>query len=289
MEKFKNNISLFFAKMSQKTSQNFLNYSIKVISFLFWHLDFFRKKIVLRNLEIAFPHKTKQEQKEIAKKIYQNYTRYIVDIIQNITISKEELNKKVTIIGEENIKKAIESKKPIVFMTAHFGNWELVPKVIGANYTPMVVLMREFENRVVGEFFKKSRNSFNISTINKDGSAKEIIKAFKDRKALGILIDQHSNSPKSIDVEFFGKKVKFNRGISVLANKFHALVVPMFSYQKDGKYFIEFQKPKSFSKKDTIESFTQWQASTIEEMIKKHPSEYYWFHKRFKNIPNIYN
>ena len=261
---------------------------IDIFAFLVWHLDFFRKKVVLKNLEIAFPKMSKKERIKIAKQFYKNFIFYMTDIIDSLNISKEELRNKVIIKEEQNLKLALNSNKPIVFMTAHFGNWEVAPKVIGAFYKEMVVLMREFDNPKIGEFFKKSRSSFNISPLNKKKSAREIIKAFKENKALGVLIDQHSTSNTAIEVEFFNKKVKFNRGISTLAKKFDAIIVPMFTYFENGKYILEFQTPREFRNGDTIESFTQWQATTIENMIKRYPSEYYWFHKRFKNIEGIY-
>ena len=267
----------------------FLKKSIlNFFSWMLWNLDFFRKKIVLKNLEIAFPDKSKEERVKIAKEFYKKFVFYMASIIDNIDVTIEEL-KKIEVIGEENLIKAKNLNKPIVFMTAHFGNWEVVPKIIGGVYKiPMVVLMREFDNPKIGEFFKKSRNSFNISTLNKKSSARDIIKAFKEDKALGVLIDQHSTNKTAVDVEFFGKTVKFNRAISTLAKKFGVVVVPMFSYSEKEKYYLEFLEPKEFDKNDTIEEFTQWQAKIIEDMIKAHPSEYYWFHKRFKNIKNIY-
>jgi len=276
----------FVVKYIPKKLKNII---LNCFAWLIWNLDFFRKKIVLKNLEIAFPEKSEEERTKIAKEFYKKFVFYMAGIIENLDISINEL-KKIKVIGEKNLIKAKNTKKPIVFMTAHFGNWEVVPKIIGGIYeTPMVVLMREFDNPKLGEFFKKSRNSFNISTLNKKSSARDIIKSFKQGKALGILIDQHSKSDTAIDVEFFNKRVKFNRAVSTLAKKFGAIVVPMFSYEKDGEYHLEFLEPKEFSKNDTIESFTQWQASIIEEMIKKYPSEYYWFHKRFKNIKGIYD
>jgi len=263
---------------------------LNIFAFLVWHLDFFRKKVVLKNLEIAFPNLTKKERKKIAKSFYKKFVFYMADIIDSLTITKDELKKKVNVIGEEYLYNIKDSKKPIVFMTAHFGNWEVVPKIIGGIYEiPMVVLMREFDNPKIGEFFKKSRNSFNISTLNKKSSAREIIKAFREGKALGILIDQHSTSDTAVEVEFFNKKVKFNRAVSTLAKKFNAIILPMFSYTQNGKYYLELLPPKEFGEHDTIESFTQWQASVIESMIKQHPDEYYWFHKRFKNIKGIYD
>jgi len=273
-----------------KYSPKFLKKVIlNIFAFLVWNLDFFRKKIVLKNLEIAFPNLTQKERIKIAKSFYKKFVFYMADIIDTLEISKEELQNKVKVIGEQYLLKTKNSNKPVVFVTAHFGNWEVVPKIIGGIYDiPMVVLMREFDNPKIGEFFKKSRNSFNISTLNKKSSARDIIRAFRQGKALGILIDQHSNADTAVEVEFFNKKVKFNRAVSTLAKKFNAVIVPMFSYTKDSQYYLELLEPKEFSKDDTIESFTQWQANIIEDMIKKHPDEYYWFHKRFKNIKGIY-
>jgi len=272
----------------KNTPQKFLKKISHTIANILWQINTSRKRIVLKNLEIAFPNKSKSEHIEIAKETYKNYLYYFADIVKSMNISKEDLEQKVTIKGQANLEEALNSNKPIIFMTAHFGNWEIAPKIIGAFYKPMVVLMREFDNPKIGEFFKNSRSSFNITPINKNGSAREILKAFKQDKALGILIDQHTNSDKAIDVEFFKKKVKFNRSISTFADKFGAVIVPMFSYLENDRYILEFLEPKTFEG-STIESFTQWQATTIENMIKKHPSEYYWFHKRFKNIKGIYD
>jgi len=279
---------LFISSIIKITPQKSLKSITSMLATFLWGIDIFRKRVVLKNLEIAFPNLSKNERIQIAKKTYRNYIYYFADIVKSMNISKDNLEQKVTIKGQANLEKALNSDKPIIFMTAHFGNWEIAPKVIGAFYKPMVVLMREFDNPKIGDFFKKSRTSFNITPINKEGSIKNIISAFKNDKALGILIDQHSNSPKAIDVNFFAKEVKFNRAVSTLADKFEAVVVPMFSYLENDKYILEFLEPKTFEGY-TIESFTQWQATTIEDMIKKHPSEYYWFHKRFKNIKGIYD
>jgi KDO2-lipid IV(A) lauroyltransferase len=265
-----------------KYTPDFLKkYILNIFYFLAYHLDFFRKKVVLKNLEIAFPNLSEKERKKIAKQFYKNFIFYMADMVESLEISKEELANKVKIIGEENINKALKSGKPIVFMTAHFGNWEVAPKVIGAFYTKLTVLMREFDNPKLGEFFKKSRNSFNISTLNKRASARDIIKALKNGNSLGVLIDQHSKSQKAEKVLFFNQEVSFNKAVSTLSKKFGAIVVPFFTYTQD-KYVVEFLEPRAIKENESINDFTQWQANLIETMIKKHPSEYYWFHKRFK-------
>jgi len=279
---------LIFYFLVKHTPKKIKKIILNFFAWFLWTFDFVRKKVVLKNLEIAFPEKSEKERIKIAKEFYKKFVFYMASIIEILDVSLDEL-KQIEVRGEENLLKAQNSNKPIVFMTAHFGNWEIVPKIIGGVYEiPMVVLMREFDNPKIGEFFKKSRNSFNISTLNKKSSAREIIKALKKGKAVGILIDQHSTNKTAIDVEFLGQKVKFNRAISTLAKKFGVVVVPLFTYEENGKDYLKILEPKEFSENDTIESFTQWQANIIENMIKKYPSEYYWFHKRFKNIKGIY-
>ncbi len=286
---------VYFAFVAVKTlitftPKAFIEPVSAVIASFFWLLPIKRKKIVLRNLEIAFPNLSQKERLQIAKKVYKNFSYYFADMIKSDSITKKELEELATIKNEHFLKDAVASKKPLFIITAHFGNWEIPPKIIGANYTPMIVLMREFDHPKIGAYFKKSRNRFNIEAVNKKDALKHILKAFKKNKAVGALIDQHPpQKSNSIEVEFFQKKVEFNKSISLLAQKLQALVLPMFVYRENRKYIIEFLPPKEFSKEDTIQSFTQWQASIIEQMIKQHPSEYYWFHKRFKNIKGIYS
>jgi len=268
----------FFVKYTPKPIKKPILYFF----YLFvWNFDFFRKKVVLKNLEIAFPEKTEKERIQIAKQFYKNFIFYISDIIETMNTPKEELEQNIEIKGKEYLESALKEGKPVVFMTAHFGNWELAPKIIGAFYTPIAILMREFENKKLGEFFKKSRNSFNNFTINKRSSAREIIKAVKNGYSIGILIDQHSTADKAEKITFFNQEVTFNRAISTLAKKFKMTIVPVFTYKENEKHIIEFLEPQKIGDK-SIHEFTEWQGKVIEEMIKKHPSEYYWFHKRFK-------
>jgi KDO2-lipid IV(A) lauroyltransferase len=259
--------------------------SVRLLSKLWWivyYLDFFRKPIVLKNLDIAFPEKSKNEKTKIAKKTYKNFLTFFEDTI-HFKKHPEKLNN-IEVIGEEYILNAIESGKPVILVTAHFGNWEISPKFINKKYKkPMAVIMREIENPKINKFFKKIRGSEDIKLINKKRSAREIIKALlKEKRILGILIDQRSKASTAVKVRFFKENTSFNPAVSKLAKSLKAVVIPGFSYKKDGKYVIEFKPSREFTDTDTIENFTQWQADVIEDMIKNHPSQYYWFHNRWK-------
>ncbi|WP_457564890.1 lysophospholipid acyltransferase family protein [Caminibacter sp.] len=258
--------------------------SIKMLSKLWWlvyYLDFFRKPIVLKNLDIAFPEKSKKEKTEITKNTYKNFLSFFEDTVE-FTKNPNKLDE-IEVIGEEYIKAALNSKKPIILVTGHFGNWEITPKFFVKRYKkPIAVIMREIENPKINKFFKKIRSNEDIKLINKKRSAKEIVKSMlREKRILGILIDQRTVNKDAPIVNFF-IPTKFNPAVSKLAKSTKAIVIPGFCYKKDGKYFIEFKQPRSFERENTIEEFTAWQAKELEEMIKRFPSQYYWFHNRWR-------
>jgi len=245
---------------------------------LFYYFDFFRKKIVFKNLDIAFSNLDKKEKIKIAKDTYKNFLSFFEDIVEF-----DKNGFEIEIINEEFLLNAIKSNRPLILMTAHFGNWEIAPRYISKKYNlKLAIVQREIENKKIKEFFEKIRKNENIKLINKKRASKEIVKALiKEKRALGILIDQNTNSKHALKVKFFIPNTPFNPAISKLSKSLNAIVLPIFCY-KDNGYKIEFKAPKTFS--GSIEEFTQWQAEIIEEMIKKYPSQYYWFHNRFKRV-----
>jgi KDO2-lipid IV(A) lauroyltransferase len=164
-------------------------------------------------------------------------------------------------------------------MSAHFGNFEIMPKAITNKFNiNMAVVMREMKNKDMNEFFKNIRANEKVTLLYKH-SAKEIVKLLNQKVPVGILIDQNYNRTKT-QVKFFYEKTFFNDAISKLARRTNAYVLPVFCYLENDKYIIEFKNPKQYF--GDIQEFTQWQASLIEEMIKKYPDQYFWFHKRWK-------
>jgi len=250
--------------------------------FIFYYLDFFRKPVVFKNLDIAFPEKSKEEKIKIAKETYKNFLTFFEETLQ---YEKHPENFNIEVKGENYLLDAIKSGKPIILVTAHFGNWEITPKFIAKKYKkPLAIVMREIENKKINKFFKEIRGNEDIKLINRRKSAKEIIKALKkEQRILGILIDQYTTNKEAPTINFF-TETRFNPAVSKLAKATQAIVIPGFCYKdQNKKYIIEFKEPKSFNKeKDSIESFTQWQANVIKKMINKYPSKYYWFHNRWK-------
>ena len=262
----------------------------KFLAFAFMKLKKKRFHIVMTNLDLAFGEtKTKEEKLEIAKKCYYNFAKYLgINFILNQNTTKQKILKQVVFKNEHFLLDAIRSGRPIIVTTAHFGQWEIFGLAVAAHFGPSSVLGRRLDSSVMDKILRANRAQFDVELIDKDGGAKDILKALKARRIVGILVDQNTAPKDGIKVQFFGKDVLHTPAASVLAQKTNALIINAFIYQKgENLNEICFEQPidiSTFDKEDAVQKATQMQCSACEEMVRAKPEEYFWFHQRFKRF-----
>ena len=262
----------------------------KFLAFAFMKLKKKRFHVVMTNLDLAFGEtKTKEEKLEIAKKCYYNFAKYLgINFILNQNTTKQKILEQVVFKNEHFLLDAIKSGRPIIVTTAHFGQWEIFGLAVAAHFGPSSVLGRRLDSSIMDKILRANRSQFDVELIDKDGGAKDILKALKARRIVGILVDQNTAPKDGIKVQFFGKDVLHTPAASVLAQKTNALIINAFIYQK-GKNLNEicFEQPidiSTFDKEDAVQKATQMQCSACEEMVRARPEEYFWFHQRFKRF-----
>ena len=266
------------------------NMLAKFLAFAFMKLKKKRFHVVMTNLNLAFGEtKTKEEKLEIAKKCYYNFAKYLgINFILNQNTTKQKILEQVVFKNEHFLLDAMKSGRPIIVTTAHFGQWEIFPLAVAAHFGPSSVLGRKLDSSVMDKILRANRAQFDVELIDKDGGAKDILKALKARRIVGILVDQNTAPKDGIKVQFFGKDVLHTPAASVLAQKTNALIINAFIYQKgENLNEICFEQPidiSTFDKEDAVQKATQMQCSACEEMVRARPEEYFWFHQRFKRF-----
>ena len=266
------------------------NLLAKFLAFAFMKLKKKRFHIVMTNLNLAFGEtKSKEEKLEIAKKCYYNFAKYLgINFILNQNTTKQKILKQVVFKNEHFLLDAMKSGRPIIVTTAHFGQWEIFGLAVAAHFGPSSVLGRKLDSSVMDKILRANRSQFDVELIDKDGGAKDILKALKARRIVGILVDQNTAPKEGIKVQFFGKDVLHTPAASVLAQKTNALIINAFIYQKgENLNEICFEEPidiSMFDKEDAVQKVTQMQCSACEEMVRARPEEYFWFHQRFKRF-----
>ena len=266
------------------------NMLAKFLAFAFMKLKKKRFHVVMTNLDLAFGEtKTKEEKLEIAKKCYYNFAKYLgINFILNQNTTKQKILEQVVFKNEHFLVDAMKSGRPIIVTTAHFGQWEIFGLAVAAHFGPSSVLGRKLDSSVMDKILRANRAQFDVELIDKDGGAKDILKALKARRIVGILVDQNTAPKDGIKVQFFGKDVLHTPAASVLAQKTNALIINAFIYQKgENLNEICFEEPidiSTFDKEDAVQKATQMQCSACEEMVRARPEEYFWFHQRFKRF-----
>ena len=266
------------------------NLLAKFLAFAFMKLKKKRFHIVMTNLDLAFGEtKSKEEKLEIAKKCYYNFAKYLgINFILNQNTTKQKILKQVVFKNEHFLLDAMKSGRPIIVTTAHFGQWEIFGLAVAARFGASSVLGRKLDSSVMDKILRANRSQFDVELIDKDGGAKDILKALKARRIVGILVDQNTAPKDGIKVQFFGKDVLHTPAASVLAQKTNALIINAFIYQKgENLNEICFEEPidiSTFDKEDAVQKATQMQCSACEEMVRARPEEYFWFHQRFKRF-----
>ena len=266
------------------------NLLAKFLAFAFMKLKKKRFHVVMTNLDLAFGEtKSKEEKLEIAKKCYYNFAKYLgINFILNQNTTKQKILEQVVFKNEHFLLDAMKSGRPIIVTTAHFGQWEIFGLAVAAHFGASSALGRRLDSSVMDKILKANRAQFDVELIDKNGGAKDILKALKARRIVGILVDQNTAPKDGIKVQFFGKDVLHTPAASVLAQKTNALIINAFIYQKgENLNEICFEEPidiSTFDKEDAVQKATQMQCSACEEMVRARPEEYFWFHQRFKRF-----
>lgn len=258
-----------------------LNFLAFCVSKIVFKLDKKHRKIIDTNLKLCFPYKNEDERKELAFKIYNNFAKFGLDCIKNQNTSKEKILNKVVFDNEEILTQALKEQKGVIFTTAHYGNWELLSLAYAAKFGAISIVGKQLKSQRMTEILAKNRTQFDIELIDKKGGLRKMLSAIKNKRTLGILTDQDCTDNEGVKLHFFGKRVNYQAGASILAQKTGALIMPTYIYQgEDGKFHIKFFKALN-PLNSNLEELTKYQAKTCEEMIQIKPDEYFFFHRRF--------
>lgn len=261
----------------------------KGLAVFIYTIDKKHRNIAKVNLDLAYGESLSNNEKDnIVKAAYLNLMLLLVDFIRNQGISKEDLLKKVTFENESVLVNALKTDQKIILMTAHYGNWELLPLSLAAKFGPLTGVGRKLDSPVMNKILSRNRQQFDIEMLEKKGAMREMIAVLKQNRMLGLLVDQNTSENEGILVDFFGKPVRHTPSAAILARRFDALIIPAFITTEDNvhykiRFYEAIETAKTEKKDKDILDSVQKQANITEEIIRKKPGEWFWLHKRWKN------
>ena len=260
--------------------KNSSNLGAKITSFLG---PMFRKKtLILKNLDKAFPNEEIDNEKKI-KKIWENYGRILSDYIYLKDFRNGTKNNYINVEGREILNSIKKKKSPVVFVSGHFNNFELMAMEIEKNDIKVAAIYRPLNNLFLNPMMENIRKKYVCKRQIKKGisGTREILKLFKNGVSIALMIDQRVSEGKKI--KFFNHEAYTTTIPAQLIKKFGCDVIPVHIERNKRYHFnIKFFEPISFDKNKNIMQVTLELNKILEKMILKNPDQWIWTHNRWK-------
>ena len=262
-----------------------LNFSRIIASRLFLIFGpFFRsRKIIQNNISLALPKSSNEYIELITQNMWQSYGKILAEYIFIKRFRKIKSEYFLEIKGQKILDEVKILKKPVIFVSGHFDNFELMAMYLEKSGIDLAAVYRPLNNWFLNPFMENIRKKYICRKQIKKGisGTKEILKYFKSGTSVAIMIDQRVS--QGIKSPLFNKQALTTTIPAQFVKKFNCNIVPVYIERKKNENFIiEIMKPLNFKSDDTIESITLKLNQILESMILKNPHQWIWSHNRWK-------
>jgi len=249
------------------------------------------RRVGMRNLEMAFPQMTVAERKRILRGEFTSLGRQLAEVCQFPRYSLENVEQVVVYDGLENYEQAYARGQGVLFLTAHFGGWEVSAFAHSLHGHWIHVVNRPMDNPYLNDLLQNYRTMHGNKMVDKDDFVRGLLAAMKAGETVGILMDTNMTPPQGIFVDFFGRAACTASGLARIALRTDAAVVPGFTIWDEalGKYRLRFDPAveliRSGDMENDIQANTQKFTAIIEQYVREYPEQWLWVHRRWKTRP----
>jgi KDO2-lipid IV(A) lauroyltransferase len=249
------------------------------------------RRAAMFNLKLAFPDWSEAKRKDVIRGMVVQIGWMAGEFSQFSRYTRERIEQIVVLDGFENFDAARRRGKGVLFLTGHMSAWELSPVAHALFGYPLHFLVRPIANRRVDALINRYRCLCGNRPIEKNRSARAVLKVLSKGGTVGILADQNTSLEEGVFVNFFGIPASTTSGLARIALRTDAAVVPGFlSWDEERrKYRLRFEpiveiKRTGNEDADIVENTARF-TRVIEEYIRARPSQWLWVHRRWKTRP----
>ena len=270
---------LIFRIVGYRFASNFGNLIGKLLGPIFRS-----KKIIKKNIKIFSPTIKENEINKIIKKMWGNYGRILAEYPYIPSFRKKKLDNYLMIDGLENLEKIKKNKKPALFISGHFNNFELMAMTIEREGVDLFAIYRPLNNKFLNLIMEYLRKKYICKNQIEKGlkGLRKALALFKKGKSLAIMIDQRVS--EGMDIELFGKNAFTTTIPAQFVKKFGCIIQPVYIQRIDSVHFkVVFDEHITFEKNQSIEKITKYLNKWLEKKITKNPDQWIWTHNRWKH------
>jgi len=252
---------------------------------LAWALSRRDRRRSLEHLAIAFPDLSERKRRRIARQAFLHQGMNAAELLRLLQRDSAEILSAVEVQGWENVEAARATRRPILILTGHCGNWELIAVPLTAKGLPPAAIARPADDPRVQDLIVKIRRRLGTTTIARGerGAPRQILGVLRSGGAIAMLIDQDTKVD-GVWVPFFGRPAFTPVGPAEMALKQEMRVIPsLIERRPDGGHLVRFL-PALDLPRDAREATARMTAA-IEDQVRRRPEQWVWWHKRWRRQP----
>lgn len=258
-----------------------------MLGWAFYTFDRGHRRIAERNLAAAFPARSLEEHRAIARAAFAHFGRLLLELLKFSTLSDAALLSRVEFDGEDRARLAYAQGKGVLFFTGHFGFWELHAIVHAIRIQPIGVLARALDNPYLNRRLEDIRQRTGNTVIYRQGTIRRVMRMLQAGQGVAVLIDQHIHGSDAVYVDFFERPAATTAAVAALALRTGAPIVPVFALPlPDGRYRMVYEhaiEPPRADSPDALREFTQRCTDVLEMYVRRHPELWLWMHRRWRD------
>lgn len=259
------------------------------VGFLWFDVLRIRRKVAIDNVGIAFPEKSEEERTQIARKSLHHMGRTLTDYALFPFFKEKQVHEYFDFEGLHYVEDALQKGKGALLLTLHLGNGDFAIAALSRMGLPINLISKEFKSRWLNDLWFGMRRKHGTKFISPEKSSFDILRALKRNELVFFVLDQFMGPPIGVRTSFFGKETGTAAGLALMAYRTGAPVIPCYTYRReDGKQVAVFEEPIPYRddslREKNIAVMTQIYTDKIETIVRRHPEQWMWIHRRWKEF-----
>ena len=247
-----------------------------------------RRAIVRRNLELCFPDLSTTDRDRLARRHFEALGMALIEMGLGRWASLGHLRSITDLEGLEHVRGALDSGRGVILLSAHFTTLEVMGRVLADEIPPFDAVFRRNRSEFMTELQRSGREVSADTTIEKR-DIKKMVRSLRNNRAVWYAPDQSYNRKGAEVIPFFGVPSMHTTATSTLARLGDAVVIPFFPRRRrDGSYELSLLPALDDFPSDDPVADTRRYVELLEAQVRRCPEQYFWIHRKFKDLPDGY-
>jgi len=280
----------FIQALSDEVARGFAG----MLATIAYRVDRRHRQVADDNLRHAFPKLSDAERDRLVRATFCHFLSLVIEIARlPRKLCVGNWRDHVTLVGGDRVVGAMTSGRPALIVTGHFGNWELAGFALGLLGFRTHAVARTLDNPYLDRFLQRFREKTGQRVLAKKGDYDQITGLLQNAGVLATLADQDAGQ-RGLFVDFFGRPASTHKAIALMAIEFDAplVVVGVPRVAEHPRHYQvvveEVIEPSNYAHRtDAVRAITQRYTAALERLVRRHPEQYFWLHRRWKHQPAV--